>query len=76
MYIPFPSIIHLAQVGENKFEHSLLLHISHTGEVGDPGELKKRQRLTQFDSVTVFSLVFAAVPVTCTVKLSASFLQL
>lgn len=41
MYISFPSVIHLAQVGQNEFERSLP-HISHTGEVGDPGGVKKK----------------------------------
>ena len=76
MYLSFPSIIHLVHVGQNEFEHSLLLHFSHTGEVGDPGGVKKRKHLTQFNSVMVFCLDFAAVSVTGTVNPFTSFLQL
>lgn len=76
MHVSFPFIIHLAQIGQKEFEHSLLLHISHTGEVGYPGGVKKRKHLTQFNSVMVFSLDFAAVSVTGTVNPSTSFLQL
>lgn len=76
MYMSFPSVIHLAQVGQNEFEHSLLLYFSHSGEAGDPGGFKKEKHLTQFNSVMVFCLDFSAASVTGTVKLSASFIQL
>lgn len=42
MHVSFPSIFHLAYVGQNEFEHSLLLHISHTQEVGDLGGVKRK----------------------------------
>lgn len=49
MRVSFPPIIHLSQVGQTEFKHPLL-HIFHTGEIGDAGEKRKKKR-EAFDTV-------------------------
>lgn len=51
MYVSFPFIAFLAQVGHYEIEHPLLFQLSHLREVVILERENKKKKFTQFDAV-------------------------